>query len=300
MPSFQPKIDFDPEPEIPDDLEISNDSGSFKFPLQKEPEVIKPEMVDHATQTEMVVKEIKKKKSMKTIMRRLPKSDPSNKLLEVLEKTQKEKEILENSIIQESQGVVDAKSLIQLSMKYVTKSMNAYNRFFITSDSRDNSFSRVKSANKDERSDSNETLALQMKKEAITSAQANQLAKSIMFRSLLQKQDQAMSTNSLSKKKKVKKTVIRRRKISPSNSARSHKSRSLSKNKSKKEIYRGSNRSAMLLNPRVSGLKSRSQTRLKQRLGNSEEGRPFARDDTPPKQSKKRLKKIIRRKIAKS
>lgn len=253
------------------------------------PEVVKDKEYSTAwTQTDLVLREAKKKQGKK-IIKRVIKNDQSEKLLEVLEKTRREKEKLENSIINESRAHVDANNLVKLSMKYVTKAMNGYNRFFVTSDSNNNSLSRVKNPDERERSESNETIALKLKTEAIASAHANQLVKSNMFLNLLKKQEIAKSTDSLSKKKKAKK-IIRRKKLSSNNPSISPK-RSISKSKSRNQIAL-SNHSAFIQPSHF-----RSPSRPKSRHTHSEADRSFSpKEETKsPSYKKKKKKKVIRR-----
>jgi hypothetical protein len=268
---IEQKIGEEDEPEMPDDKDI----------------YIK-EFRTAWTQTDLVLREAKKK-STKKIIKRVVKNDPSEKLLEVLEKTRREKEKLENSIINESRAYVDANNLVKLSMKYVTKAMSGYNRFFVTGDSKNNSLSRIKNPDERERSESNETIALRMKTEALASSHANQLLKSNMFMKLIKRQEINKSTDSLPKRKRSNK-LIRRKKLSSSNPSLSPQ-RSLPKSKSRNQIAL-SNRYALFQPSHL-----RTHSRPKSRHTNSEAGRSLSANPEEAKSGtyKKRKKRIVRR-----
>jgi hypothetical protein len=268
---IEQKIGEEDEPEMPDDKDI----------------YIK-EFRTAWTQTDLVLREAKKK-STKKIIKRVVKNDPSEKLLEVLEKTRREKEKLENSIINESRAYVDANNLVKLSMKYVTKAMSGYNRFFVTGDSKNNSLSRIKNPDERERSESNETIALRMKTEALASSHANQLLKSNMFMKLIKRQEINKSTDSLPKRKRSKR-LIRRKKLSSSNPSLSPQ-RSLPKSKSRNQIAL-SNRYALFQPSHL-----RTHSRPKSRHTNSEAGRSLSANPEEAKSGtyKKRKKRIVRR-----
>ena len=217
----------DPDPEIPDDLEISNDSESFKLSLRKESEFNKiPEMVDESTQTELI-EESSPRKKMKKAVKKIIKKEAPPKLLEVLEKTKKDKEKLQNSLRKESQAHVDANNIIRLSMRYVEKAMNGYNKFFVLNNSRENSMMKQRNQDNDDLSDSHESIALKIKRDAIASSSIDKLKRKELLHNIVKSRDfenipeEESKITTRSKKKKLITRVIKR--ISPSKTSKTER-----------------------------------------------------------------------------
>jgi len=277
--SHRQKEISDTEPEIPDDLEISsNNSGSLKFniipdvPLSSK--LVKIILKDEATQTEKLESikfdkeeskkrdssELEKKKRVvKRVIKKLVRREPSsNRLLDTLEKTKREKERLERSIIKNNAKSMDSKKLIQLSMRYITKAFNGYNRYFLAEEG-SNKGSKQRSGSKVERSDSNDTIGLNMNAQALASAEASELLKRQIFDKVLNRMDNRDLTPS-KKRKKVKK-IVKVRKHKSSKGRSQTPTRSINKSHSSASLYNTDRKM-----PKITGsvlTKSRSRNSIK-------------------------------------
>ena len=307
--SINPKEMDDPDPEIPDDLEISNDSDSLRLSFHKDPYILnKVETEDKSCQTEDLPKSEKKKKTKNRIVKKFLKKESSRDLLEALEKTKKEKEFLESSLLREAQGEADANDMIKLSMKYITKAMNGYNRFFCLNDSKENSLVRQRKYKDDNdlSSDSHESIALKLKREAIASSNANQLAKQGMLKLLMKGRNFDETGSALSKKSKKKKIITRIIRKTPSSTTPRGREQYSKYSPSRKDLSKNRDRSAALLNsgnfvlPPLSNSKSPTKTRSREKLRDRSGGKSDISDfeaHSSPSQKTKKKKKIIRKVI---